>query len=66
MSRTAFLVRLDPQVHEALRRWADDELRSLNGQVEFLLRSALREAGRLKEPDEEAARAKKHRGQRDA
>jgi hypothetical protein len=42
-----FLLRLDPQVHRALQRWADDELRSLNGQIEFVLRRGLREAGRL-------------------
>jgi len=45
--RKAFLVRLDPKIHDALRRWADGELRSLNAQVEFLLRRALVEAGRL-------------------
>lgn len=47
--RKAFLLRLDPRVHEALQRWSDDELRSLNGQIEFLLRRALKESGRLKE-----------------
>ena len=46
--RKPFLLRLDPQVHEGLRRWADDDLRSLNAQIEFLLRKALREAGRLR------------------
>ena len=45
--RKEFLVRLDPQVHDALRRWADEELRSLNAQLEFLLRNALERAGRL-------------------
>jgi hypothetical protein len=44
-----FLLRLDPAVHEALHRWAGDELRSVNGQVEFLIRRALRDAGRLPE-----------------
>jgi len=44
--RKAFLLRLDPRVHDALRRWADDDLRSLNAQIEFLLRRALRDAGR--------------------
>jgi len=39
--RKAVLLRLDPKVHAALRRWADDELRSLNAQVEFILRQAL-------------------------
>jgi hypothetical protein len=45
--KKAALVRLDPKIHDALRRWADDELRSFNAQVEFLLRKALRDAGRL-------------------
>ena len=45
--RKTFLVRLDPAVHEALQRWADADLRSLNAQIEFLLRKALRDAGRL-------------------
>jgi hypothetical protein len=44
--RKAALLRLDPKIHDALRRWADDELRSFNAQVEFLLRKALRDAGR--------------------
>jgi hypothetical protein len=46
--RKAFLLRMDPAVLEALQRWANDELRSLNGQIEFLLRQALRDAGRVK------------------
>jgi hypothetical protein len=37
---------VDPQVLQAVRRWADDDLRSLNGQIEFLLRRAIRDAGR--------------------
>ncbi|WP_244230182.1 hypothetical protein [Kitasatospora albolonga] len=41
------LLRLDPAVHDALARWASDELRSANAQIEFLLRRALKEAGRL-------------------
>jgi hypothetical protein len=45
--RKAFLLRLDPVTHEALQRWADADLRSLNAQIEFLLRRALRETGRL-------------------
>ena len=45
--RKTFLLRLDPATHEALQRWADDELRSLNAQIEFLLRRELIEAGRL-------------------
>ncbi|MBU4336881.1 MAG: hypothetical protein KJ548_09925 [Actinobacteria bacterium] len=45
-SRRAVLLRLDPAVHEALARWAADDLRSLNAQVELLLRRALADAGR--------------------
>lgn len=44
--RKSILLRLDPSVHDALARWAADELRSTNAQIEFLLRSALSEAGR--------------------
>jgi hypothetical protein len=46
-ARKSFLLRIDPDTLEALRRWAEDDLRSLNGQVEFLLRRALADAGRL-------------------
>ena len=46
--RKPFLLRLDPATHEALQRWADADLRSLNAQIEFLLRRALIDAGRLK------------------
>jgi hypothetical protein len=46
--RKSFLLRLDPSVHAALQRWAADDLRSLNGQIDFLLRRALRDHGRLR------------------
>jgi hypothetical protein len=45
--RKGILLRLDPAVHDALARWASDELRSTNAQIEFLLRRALADAGRL-------------------
>ena len=45
--RKAVLLRLDPAVHAALARWASDEVRSVNGQIDFLLRRALGDAGRL-------------------
>jgi hypothetical protein len=45
--RKGILLRLDPAVHDALARWAGDELRSTNAQIEFLLRRALTEAGRM-------------------
>jgi hypothetical protein len=44
--RKTFLLRLAPEVHDVLQKWAADDLRSLNGQIEFLLRRALQEAGR--------------------
>ncbi|MGW0196404.1 hypothetical protein [Nonomuraea sp. NPDC003201] len=47
MERKKILLRLDPVVHDALARWAADDLRSTNSQIEFLLRRALSEAGRL-------------------
>jgi len=46
-ARRPFLLRLDPAVLEAVQVWAKDDLRSVNGQIEFLLRRALRDAGRL-------------------
>jgi hypothetical protein len=46
-SRKQVLLRVDPAVHDALMRWADDELRSVNAQIELLLRRALAEAGRM-------------------
>jgi hypothetical protein len=45
--RKGVLLRLDPAVHDALARWAADELRSTNAQIEFLLRKALVDAGRM-------------------
>ena len=44
--RKSILIRLDPTVHDALARWASDELRSTNAQIEFILRRALADAGR--------------------
>lgn len=46
--RRPFLLRLDRATHDALERWAADELRSLNAQIEYLLRRSLQEAGRLR------------------
>lgn len=48
--RKAVLLRLDPQVHDALAEWAADEFRSTNAQIEFVLRRALADAGRLRRP----------------
>ena len=44
--RKPFLLRIDPPVLDAIQRWANDDLRSLNGQIEFLLRRTLKEVGR--------------------
>lgn len=56
--RKKVLLRLDPAVHDALVRWAADELRSTNAQIEFLLRRALADAGRMPR----SARAMRGRG----
>lgn len=49
-----FLLRLDPRVHAAVQRWAEEDLRSLNGQIEFILRQALAKRGiKLADPDDE-------------
>ncbi len=45
--KKSFLLRVSPELYDALAMWAEDELRSMNGQIEFLLRQALADAGRL-------------------
>jgi hypothetical protein len=45
--RDSFLLRIDPKVLDAIRRWARDELRSVNGQIEFMLRKSLSDNGRM-------------------
>ena len=61
MARKQYPLRIDPKIWEAVQRWADDEMRSANGQVEWILRDALRRAGRLpgqgtgERPDEEGS-----------
>jgi hypothetical protein len=45
--KKAFPLRLDAEIHRALEKWAEDEFRSVNGHIEYLLREALRRAGRL-------------------
>jgi len=49
--RKSFLIRIDEDLLTQLKRWADDDLRSLNGQIEFLLRRSLRESGRNRRDD---------------
>ena len=54
MARKAFLLRIDPQVLSALERWSEEEMRSLNGQIEYLLRLALsKRVIKLAAPDDE-------------
>jgi hypothetical protein len=52
-ARKAFLLRIDPEVLAAVQRWADDELRSLNGQIEYILRRALAQRGRRSGKDDD-------------
>ena len=54
--RKPFLLRIDRDIIDALQRWADDDLRSLNGQIEFLLRKALKETKRIGEDEERRSR----------
>lgn len=52
-AKKSFLLRIDPELYEALERWSADELRSVNAHIEYLLRSSVQKAGRLgknKEP----------------
>ncbi len=52
-ARKAFALRIDEEILAAMTRWANDDLRSLNAQIEFVLREALRKNGRLPRPREE-------------
>ena len=61
--RKPFLLRIDREVIDALQRWADDDLRSLNGQIEFLLRKALKDAKRIGEEEEARSRRRNRRTQ---
>lgn len=54
--KKSFPLRLDPQVYVAIERWAEDELRSVNAHIEFLLRQALKKSGRLPTPGGELAK----------
>ena len=54
--RKAFLLRVDPALLDALQRWANDDLRSLNAQIEFVLRRSLEQAGRTSKPKAKASK----------
>ena len=57
--KKAYPLRINAAVLDAVQRWADDELRSVNAQIEYLLRDALRKSGRMKAPLDDAGGAKK-------
>ena len=57
--KKAYPLRINAAVLDAVQRWADDELRSVNAQIEYVLREALRKSGRLKTPPDDAGGAKK-------
>ena len=52
-AKKAFPLRISEDIWEAVRHWSDDELRSVNGQIEYILRDALRKAGRLPRPSDQ-------------
>ncbi|WP_026942973.1 hypothetical protein [Hellea balneolensis] len=55
-AKKAYPLRINPDVLKAMQRWSDDELRSVNAQIEYVLRDALRKQGRLKETKSAAVR----------
>ena len=57
MARKQYPLRIDPAVWDAISRWANDDFRSVNAQVEWILRDALRRAGRLPKADAETSAA---------
>ncbi len=61
--RKPFLLRIDREVLDAVQRWADDDLRSLNGQIEFLLRKALKDAKRIERRERSRGGASRRRAQ---
>ena len=57
-AKKAYPLRINPDVLKAMQRWSDDELRSVNAQIEYVLRDALRKQGRLKETKSETVETK--------
>jgi len=51
--KKAFVLRMHPEIMKAIQKWADDEFRSANGQIEYLLTQSLKKAGRLKKENED-------------
>ncbi len=62
--RKPFLIRIDPAILDAVQRWANEDLRSVNAQVEFLLRRILQDAGRLRTDSHRAADRRKGEGEK--
>jgi hypothetical protein len=60
MARKPFLLRIDPEVFDAMQRWAEEELRSVNGQIEYVLRQALAKRG-VKVPEAQGQEPKKEK-----
>ncbi len=58
-AKKAYPLRINADILSAMKRWSDDELRSLNGQIEYVMRDALRRAGRLKERPPPITKAEK-------
>jgi hypothetical protein len=56
--KKAYPLRISAEILDAVQRWSDDELRSVNSQIEYVLRDALRKAGRLREPEPKDAKRK--------
>ncbi|MGI5892332.1 MAG: Arc family DNA-binding protein [Bacillota bacterium] len=51
--KKSFPLRIDPRIYDAVEAWAQDEFRSVNGQIEFLLRQSLKKSGRLPQNDQD-------------
>ena len=60
-AKKAYPLRINPDVLKAMQRWSDDELRSVNAQIEYVLRDALRKSGRLKETKPKTVETKPHK-----
>lgn len=58
-AKKAYPLRISEEIWEAMRRWSDDELRSVNAQIEYVIRDALRKSGRLPKPRKTAKREQK-------
>jgi len=60
-NKKSFVIRIDNETYKALEKWAGDEFRSVNGQIEWLLHQKLREAGRVKDPNQVNAKSGKNK-----